>query len=128
MRNKFLIFAIIFIATQIILIPLGFLLNSGTIGSYLGASRSLLFDPITLSASLINGFLFGYFKPSYKLFILMTITLMTIVTLLIINPYQAKLNLNINFFDFALFVRANISLFWSALAIILINLLVRISK
>ena len=128
MRNKFLIFAIIFIATQIILIPLGFLLNSGTIGSYLGASRSLLFDPITLSASLINGFLFGYFKPSYKLFILTTITLITIVTLLIINPYKEKLNLNVNFFDFALFVRSNISLFWSALAIILINLLVRISK
>ena len=125
MRNKFLIFAIIFIATQIILIPLGFLLNSGTIGSYLGASRSLLFDPITLSASLINGFLFGYFKPSYKLFILTTITLMTIVTLLIINPYQAKLNLNINFFDFVLFVRTNVSLFWSSIAIIGSNILMK---
>ena len=125
MRNKFLIFAIIFIATQIILIPLGFLLNSATIGSYLGASRSLLFDPITLSASLINGFLFGYFKPSYKLFILTTITLITIVTLLIINPYQAKLNLNINFFDFALFVRTNVSLFWSSIAIIGSNILMK---
>ena len=128
MRNKFLIFAIIFIATQIILIPLGFLLNSATIGSYLGASRSLLFDPITLSASLINGFLFGYFKPSYKLFILTTITLISLVTLLIINPYRIKLNLSVDFFDFALFVRANVSLFWSASAIILINLLAKISK
>ena len=128
MRNKFLIFAIIFIVTQIILIPLGFLLNSGTIGSYLGASRSLLFDPITLSASLINGFLFGYFKPSYKLFILTTITLISLVTLLIINPYRIKLNLSVDFFDFALFVRANVSLFWSASAIILINLLAKISK
>ena len=125
MRNKFLIFAIIFIATQIILIPLGFLLNSATIGSYLGASRSLLFDPITLSASLINGFLFGYFKPSYKLFILTTITLITIVTLLIINPYQEKLNLNVNFFDFALFVRTNVSLFWSSIAIIGSNILMK---
>ena len=125
MRNKFLIFAIIFIATQIILIPLGFLLNSTTIGSYLGASRSLLFDPITLSASLINGFLFGYFKPSYKLFILTTITLITIVTLLIINPYQEKLNLNVNFFDFALFVRTNVSLFWSSIAIIGSNILMK---
>ena len=125
MRNKFLIFAIIFIATQIILIPLGFLLNSSTIGSYLGASRSLLFDPITLSASLINGFLFGYFKPSYKLFILTTITLITIVTLLIINPYQEKLNLNVNFFDFALFVRTNVSLFWSSIAIIGSNILMK---
>jgi len=124
-RNKFLIFAIIFIATQIILIPLGFLLNSGTIGSYLGASRSLLFDPITLSASLINGFLFGYFKPSYKLFILTTITLITIVTLLIINPYQEKLNLNVNFFDFALFVRTNVSLLWSSIAIIGSNILMK---
>jgi len=124
-RNKFLIFAIIFIVTQIILIPLGFLLNSGAIGSYLGASRSLLFDPITLSVSLINGFLFGYFKPSYKLFILTTITLIIIVTLLIINPYQAKLNLKVYFFDFALFVRMNVSLFWSSLAIIGSNILMK---
>ncbi len=125
MRNKFLIFAIIFIATQIILIPLGFLLNSGVIGSYHGASRSLLFDPITLSASLINGFLFGYFKPSYKLFILTTITLISLVTLLIINPYRIKLNLSVDFFNFTLFVRTNVSLFWSSIAIIGSNILVK---
>ena len=122
----FLRISIIFIATQVILIPLGFLLNSGVIGSYLGAARSLLFDPITLLVSLINGFLFGYFKPNYKLFILTTFILITLVTLLIINPYRAKLNLSVNFFDFSLFVRTNVSLFWSSIAIIGSNLIMRI--
>ena len=97
-------------------------------GQYICDLIALLFDPITLFVSLINGFLFGYLKPSYKLFILTAITLISLVTLLIINPYRIKLNLSVDFFDFALFVRANVSLFWSASAIILINLLAKISK
>jgi hypothetical protein len=128
MRNKLLIFSILFFIIQFSFLFLAYFIIPGKIGYYLGAARSLLFDPITLFASLINGFLFGYFKPSYKLFILTTIALISLVTLLIINPYRIKLNLSVDFFDFALFVRANVSLFWSASAIILMNLLAKISK
>ena len=128
MRNKLLIFSILFFIIQFSFLFLAYFIIPGKIGYYLGAARALLFDPITLFVSLINGFLFGYLKPSYKLFILTTITLISLVTLLIINPYRIKLNLSVDFFDFALFVRANVSLFWSASAIILINLLAKISK
>ena len=117
-----------FFIIQFSFLFLAYFIIPGKIGYYLGAARSLLFDPITLFASLINGFLFGYFKPSYKLFILTTIALISLVTLLIINPYRIKLNLSVDFFDFALFVRANVSLFWSASVIILMNLLAKISK
>jgi hypothetical protein len=128
MRNKLLIFSILFFIIQFSFLFLAYFIIPGKIGYYLGAASSLLFDPITLFVSLINGFLFGYFKPSYKLFILTTIALISLVTLLIINPYRIKLNLSVDFFDFALFVRANVSLFWSASAIILINLLAKVSK
>ena len=128
MRNKFLIISIVFLVLQFSTIFIGIFIVPAKIAHYMGALIALLFDPITLSVSLINGFLFGYFKPSYKLFTLTTITLVSLVTLLIINPYRIKLNLSVDFFDFALFVRTNVSLFWSASAIILINLLSRISK
>jgi hypothetical protein len=128
MRNKLLIFSILFFIIQLSFLFLAYFIIPGKVGYYLGAVRALLFDPITLFVSLINGFLFGYLKPSYKLFILTTITLISLVTLLIINPYRLKLNLSVDFFDFALFVRANVSLFWSASAIILINLLTKIFK
>lgn len=117
-----------FFIVQFSFLFLAYFIIPGKIGYYLGAARALLFDPITLFVSLINGFLFGYLKPSYKLFILTAITLISLVTLLIINPYRIKLNLSVDFFDFALFVRANVSLFWSASAIILINCLAKISK
>ena len=94
-------------------------------GQYIGALIALLFDPITLFVSLINGFLFGYLKPSYKLFILTAITLISLVTLLIINPYRIKLNLSVDFFNFTLFVRTNVSLFWSSIAIIGSNILMK---
>ncbi len=128
MRNKLLIFSILFFIIQFSFLFLAYFIIPGKVGYYLGAVRALLFDPVTLFVSLINGFLFGYLKPSYKLFILTTIALISLVTLLIINPYRIKLNLSVDFFDFALFVRANVSLFWSASAIILINLLAKISK
>ena len=128
MKKTLLIFSILFFIIQFSFLFLAYFIIPGKVGYYLGATRALLFDPITIFVSLINGFLFGYLKPSYKLFILTTITLVSLITLLIINPYRIKLNLSVDFFDFALFVRANISLFWSASAIILINLLVRISK
>ncbi|CAN1595340.1 hypothetical protein MCEME33_00532 [Candidatus Pelagibacterales bacterium] len=127
-KNKFLIISIIFLVLQFSTIFFGIFIVPAKMGQYTGALIALLFDPITLLVSLINGFLFGYLKPSYKLFILTTITLISLVTLLIINPYRIKLNLSVDFFDFALFVRANVSLFWSASAIILINLLAKISK
>ena len=125
MRNKFLIISIVFLVLQFSTIFIGIFIVPAKIGHYMGALIALLFDPITLSVSLINGFLFGYFKPSYKLFILTTITLVSLVTLLIINPYRTKLNLNVNFFDFALFVRTNVSLFWSSIAIIGSNILMK---
>jgi hypothetical protein len=128
MKKTLLIFSILFFIIQFSFLFLAYFIIPGKIGYYLGAARSLLFDPITLFASLINGFLFGYFKPSYKLFILTAITLISLVTLLIINPYRIKLNLSVDFCDFALFVRVNVSLFWSASAIILINCLAKISK
>lgn len=125
MRNKFLIISIIFLVLQFSTIFIGIFIVPAKMGYYMGALLALIFDPITLSVSLINGFLFGYLKPSYKLFILTTFILITLVTLLIINPYQGKLNLNVNFFDFALFVRTNISLFWSSIAIIGSNILMK---
>lgn len=125
MRNKFLIISIIFLVLQFSTIFFGIFIVPAKIGQYTGALIALLFDPITLFVSLINGFLFGYFKPSYKLFILTTSILITLVTLLIINPYRTKLNLNVNFFDFALFVRMNVSLFWSSIAIIGSNILLK---
>jgi hypothetical protein len=124
-RNKFLIISIIFLVLQFSTIFFGIFIVPAKIGQYTGALIALLFDPITLFVSLINGFLFGYFKPSYKLFILTTSILITLVTLLIINPYRTKLNLNVNFFDFALFVRMNVSLFWSSIAIIGSNILLK---
>ena len=128
MKKTFLIVSILFFIIQFSFLFLAYFIIPGKVGYYLGATRALLFDPITIFVSLINGFLFGYLKPSYKLFILTTITLISLVTLLIINPYRIKLNLSVDFFDFALFVRANVSLFWSASAIILINLLAKVSK
>ena len=128
MRNKLLIFSILFFIIQLSFLFLAYFIIPGKVGYYLGAVRALLFDPITLFASMINGILFGYLKPNYKLYIIITITIISLVTLLIVNPYRVRLNLPVSFFDFALFVRANVSLFWSTTVIIFIHLLTLISK
>lgn len=128
MKKTLLIFSILFFVIQFSFLFLAYFIIPGKIGYYLGGVRALLFDPVTLFASIVNGILFGYLRANYKLYIIITITIISLITLLIVNPYRVRLNLPVSFFDFSLFVRANVSLFWSASTIILINLLVKISK